>query len=151
MDDSQRLAELLHTTQVAVVAITVLSDGDIELDLAVSVVGRSLADIPGDAGATEHDAGVGEVEGVLGGDHTDAHGTGFPDAVIGEELFDLVNAVAELGCPLVDVIEEADGEVLVDSAGADVGGVETGAGDALVEFLLRLGIFLVGLRGAGVP
>jgi len=37
---------------------------------------------------------------------------------------------------LVYVVEQAQGDVLVDAAGADVGGVEAGAGDTLVEFLL---------------
>ena len=36
---------------------------------------------------------------------------------------------------MVDVVEEAEGEVRVHAAGADVGGVEAGAGDAFVEFL----------------
>ena len=42
---------------------------------------------------------------------------------------------------MVDVIEEAEGEVLGDAAGPDVGGVETGAGDAFVEFLMMMLVF----------
>ena len=62
-------------------------------------------------------------------------GAAFPDTVICEEFFGFVNAVAELGGPLVDVVEEAEGNVGMDAAGADVGGVEAGAGDTLVKFL----------------
>jgi hypothetical protein len=37
---------------------------------------------------------------------------------------------------LVDVVEESEGKILRDATGADVGGVQTGARDTLVEFLL---------------
>jgi hypothetical protein len=39
---------------------------------------------------------------------------------------------------LVDVVEESEGEILRDATGADVGGVQTGARDTLVEFLLNV-------------
>ena len=94
-----------------------------------------LAHVPGNPGAPEHDAGEGVVESVGGGDDADVLGAAFPDAVVGEEFFGFVDAVAELRGPLVDVVEEAEGKVGVDTAGADVGGVQAGAGDALVEFL----------------
>jgi hypothetical protein len=40
-----------------------------------------------------------------------------------------------LGRPLVDVVEEAERQVLRHATRADVGGMEAGARDALVEFL----------------
>jgi hypothetical protein len=44
---------------------------------------------------------------------------------------------------LVDVVEEAEGEVLAYAAGADVCGVETGTRDTLVEFLTsELGAYI---------
>lgn len=135
VDDAQGLAELLHTAEVAVVAVAVDADGDVELDLVVGVVGLRLTNVPGDAGTAEHDAGEGVVESVGGGNDTDALGTTLPDAVVGQELLGLVNAVAELGGPLVDVVEEAEWQVLGNTTWTDVGGVETGAGDTLVEFL----------------
>ena len=112
------------------------ADGDVELDLVVGVVGLGLANVPGDARAAEHDAGERVVERVGRVDDADAFGAPDPDPVVGEELLGLVDAVAELGRPLVDVVEKAEGEVLRHAAGTDVRGVESGAGDALVEFLL---------------
>jgi hypothetical protein len=41
-----------------------------------------------------------------------------------------------LGGPLVDVVEEADGEVLVDAARADVGCMEAGPRDPFIELLV---------------
>ena len=95
----------------------------------------ALSHIPGDATAAEHDAREGVVESVGGGNDANAFGPAYPDTVVGEEFFGFVDAVTKLSGPLIDVIEEAKGEVLVDAAGADVGGVEAGAGDAFVEFL----------------
>lgn len=43
VDDSKGLTELLNSAQVSIVTISVLSDGDIELYLVVSVVRGDLA------------------------------------------------------------------------------------------------------------
>lgn len=43
VDDAQRLAELLNSAEVAVVAISTLADGHVELDLVVGVVRGDLA------------------------------------------------------------------------------------------------------------
>jgi hypothetical protein len=137
MDDAQRLPEFLHSAEIPIIAVSVDADRNVEFYLVIGVVGLGLADVPGYTGAAEHDTGEGVVEGVGGGDDADPFGAPDPDPVVGEELLSLVNAVAELGRPLVDVVEEAEGEVLRDAAGADVGGVEAGAGDTLVEFLKR--------------
>ena len=135
VDDAERLAELLHAAEVAVVAVAVDADGHVELHLVVRVVGLALAHVPGHAAAAEHDAREGVVEGVGGGDDANALGPAFPDPVVGEELFGLVDPVAKLRRPLVNVVEEANGKVLMNAAGADIGGVETGAGNAFIEFL----------------
>jgi hypothetical protein len=37
--------------------------------------------------------------------------------------------------PLVDVVENTNGQILVDTAGADVGSVQASTGDTLIEFL----------------
>ena len=61
MDDAQTLAEFFHSAEVPIVAIARLADRHIEIDLVVGVVWSRLADVPGDAGAAEHDAGEGVV------------------------------------------------------------------------------------------
>ena len=135
VDDAEGLPELFHAAEVAVVAVAVDTHGHVELDLIVRVVRLAFADVPGDTASSEHDAGEGVVEGVSGGDDADALGPTFPDSVVGEQFFGFVDAVAELGGPLVNVVEEAEGKVLVDTAWADVSCVEAGAGDTFVEFL----------------
>lgn len=136
VDDAEGLAEFLHTAEVAVVAVTVDADGDVELDLVIGVVGLRLADIPRHTRAAEHDTGERVVESVGSADDTNALGAANPDTVVGQELLSLVDAVTELGGPLVDVVKKADGKVLGNTTGANVGGVETGTRNALVEFLI---------------
>ena len=113
VDDAERLAELLHAAQVAVVAVAVDADGNVEFDLVVGVVGLRLADVPWYAGSSKHDTREGVVEGIGGRDDADALGSADPDSVVCEKLFGFVDAVAELSCPLVDVVEESEGKVLV--------------------------------------
>lgn len=135
VDDAEGLAELFHAAEVAVVAVSVYADGDVKLHLIVRVVWLAFAYIPRYTAASEHDTREGVVESVGGRNDADVLGSTFPDSVVGEQFFGFVDPVAELGRPLVDVVQEADGEVLVDAAGADVGGVEAGAGDTFVELL----------------
>jgi len=129
------LSKLLHPAQIPIIAVSILTNWNIELDLVVGVVGLGLAYVPWDARAAEHDPGEGVVEGVGRVDDANTFGAPNPYPVVGEELFRLVDAVAKLGRPLVDVIEKAEGKVLRYAAGTDIRGVESGAGDALVEFL----------------
>lgn len=103
--------------------------------MVVCVVRGALSDVPGNPGAAEHDAGEGVIYGVGGRDDPDAFGAREPNAVVGEELLRLVDAVAELGRPLVDVVEKAQWEVLVNPAGTDIGCMQAGSRYALVEFL----------------
>lgn len=142
VNDAQGLAELLHAAEVAVVAVAVDADGDVEFDLVVGIVGLGLADVPGDTGAAEHDTGERVVESIGGTDDTDTLGAADPDTVVGQKLLGLVDAVTELGGPLVDVVEKADRKILGNATGANVSGVETGTGDTLVEFLCFVSLTL---------
>ena len=134
-DDAEGLTEFLHTAEVTVVAVTVDTDGDVELDLVVGIVGLRLADIPGHTRATEHDTGETHVQSILSIHDTNTLGSGLPDTVIREKFLDFIDTVTELGGPLVDVVKKTKGNVLRDTTRTDVRGVETGTGNTLVEFL----------------
>jgi hypothetical protein len=136
VDDAEGLAELLHSAEVSVVAVAIDTDWHIELDLVIRVIGGGLADVPWDSRSSQHDTREGKVEGIGGGDNTDATETVDPDTVVCQHFFSFVDTVAELGGPLVDVIEQADGDILRDTTGTDVCGVETSARDTLIEFLV---------------
>ena len=135
VNDPQTLPELLHPTQVPVIAISIHANRDVEFDFVVGVVGLGLADVPGYAGASEHDAREGVVKSVSSADDAYALGAPYPDPIVGKELLGLIDAVAELGCPLVDVVEQTEGKILADAAWTNVGSMEASARDSLVEFL----------------
>lgn len=135
VDDSQGLAELLHSAEVSVVAVTVGTNRDVELNLVISIVGLALSDVVGDTGTTQHDTSEGEVESLSSGDNTNAPQTLNPDTVVSKHLLGLINTITELSSPLVDVVKETNGDILVDTTGADVGSVETSSGNTFVEFL----------------
>ena len=136
VDDAERLAELLHEAKVAVVAVAVDADGDVKINTVVGVVWLRLADVPGNTGATKHDTGEGVVESISGADDTNTLGTTDPDTVVGQKLLGLVDAVTELGGPLVDVVKKTNGKILGNATSAYVVSVKTGTRDTLVELLL---------------
>eukprot|EP00053_Salpingoeca_punica_P008372 m.75267 g.75267 ORF g.75267 m.75267 type:complete len:437 (+) comp14572_c0_seq1:246-1556(+) len=133
VDDADALAHLLAANEVAVIAVAARADGDVKLDAVVGIVGLRLAEIPGHAGATQHDTGEAVVEGLLGGDDANVNKALLPDAVAGQQLLHLVNALRELLGKLVDVLQETQRQVQGDAARPDIGGMHACAGDALVE------------------
>jgi hypothetical protein len=135
VDDAQRLTELFHTDEISVVAVTVGTNGHIKFDLVVGIIRLALSDIPRYTGATQHGAGEGEVQSLGGRNDTNTPQSLNPDTVVRKHLLGLINTVTELSSPLVDVIEKTNGDILVNTTRADVGSVQTGTGDSLVEFL----------------
>jgi hypothetical protein len=140
VNDAKWLTELLHTAKVAVVAVTVDTNGNVEVDFVVCVVGLRLSDIPWYTWSSKHDTGERVVDGVSSRDDTNTLCSANPDTVVGQHLLGLVDTVTELGSPLVDVVEKADGKILRNATGANIGGVETGTRDTLIEFLQILAI-----------
>jgi hypothetical protein len=135
VDNSERLAELLHSAEVSVVAVTVGSNGNIEFDLVVGVVRLVLADVERNTRTSQHDTSEGKVQSLSGRNDTNTPQSLNPDTVVSQHLLGLVDSVAELGSPLVNVVEKANGDILVNTTGSNVGSVETGTGNTLVEFL----------------
>jgi hypothetical protein len=151
VDNAEGLAELLHSAEVSVVAVTVGSNRDIELNLVVGVVGLVLADVEGDSRTSEHDTSEGKVQSLGSRNDTNTPQSLNPDTVVGQHLLGLVDSVAELGSPLVNVVEKTNGDILVNTTGSDVGSVETGTGNTLVEFLHLSVIAVVQLTTVYLP
>lgn len=135
VDDTEGLAEFLHAAQVSVVAVTVDADWDIKFDLVICVVRLALSDIPRHTGTSKHDTGERKVESICSRHNTDTLQSVDPNTVVRQHLFSFVNTVAELGGPLVNVVEKAHGDILVNTTGADVCSVQTGTRYTFVEFL----------------
>src|SRR5262249_18465923 len=82
LHDADRLAHLLHAHEIAVVAVAVLADGNVEIEFRVTFVGLRLAQIPGGAGAAHHDAGEAPRPRVGKRDRADAGVALLEDAVV---------------------------------------------------------------------
>jgi hypothetical protein len=135
VDNAERLSKLLHSAKVSVVAVTVSSNGNVELNLVVGIIGLVLSDIERNTRTSKHNTSEGKVQGLSGGNNTNTPQSLNPDTVISQHLLGLVDSVAELGSPLVNIVEKANGDILMNTTGSNVGSVETGAGNTLVEFL----------------
>src|SRR4029079_2231786 len=81
--DAHRLSHLFHADAVAVVAVAVLADRDVEIHLGIALVGLRLAQIPGRARAAHHHAGEAPLPGVIERDDADIDIALLEDAVAG--------------------------------------------------------------------
>ena len=106
LNDPDRLAHLFDPHEVPVVGVAVLADGDLEVDLVVTVVRKDLSNVPLDPGAAERGPGQTPVDGLLRRDDPDADGAFLPDPVLGQQPLVLVDLgrepIDELGhllCP----------------------------------------------------
>uniref|UniRef100_A0A8W7PRP2 Uncharacterized protein n=1 Tax=Anopheles coluzzii TaxID=1518534 RepID=A0A8W7PRP2_ANOCL len=133
VDDAERLAHLLHSAQVAIVAVALGADRHVELDQIVRVVRLRFAQVPLDAGTAQHHAAEAVVQCVLGRHHADVDGTLHPDAIGRQHVLHLVQPLAELGRKLVDVVQQPERQVLRYAARPDIGGVHARPRHALVK------------------
>ena len=104
-DDAYGLAHFFHAAEVAVVAVAVDADGNIEIHLVVHFIRLFLTHVPFHARTAQHHAGKSFLHGALGGDDADADGTLFPDAVVGQEGFECVDVFREAFAEGVDEVE----------------------------------------------
>src|SRR3546814_3428224 len=70
---------------IAVEAVAVLADRDVELELVVAVVGLRLAQVPRHARAAQHRPREAPVVGLLRAHHADVDSALAEDAVVGEQ------------------------------------------------------------------
>src|SRR5262249_60361742 len=82
-----RLAHFFHADAIAVVAISVLAHGNVELHLGVAFVGLGLAQVPGDAGSAHHHARESPGPGILEADYADIDVALLENAVFREQFF----------------------------------------------------------------
>ena len=121
LHDGGRLAHLLHADEVAVVAVAVLADGNIELHLLVAFVRLRLAQIPRRAGAAHHHAREAPGPGVLELHHADVDVALLEDAVAGEQSLEVVADPEERVAERVNVVDQLWRQILVHAARAEVG------------------------------
>ena len=127
LHDADRLAHLLHADEVAVVAVAVLADRNVEIHLGVALVGLRLAEVPGGAGAAHHHAGKAPLPGVVEADDADIDVALLEDAVAGEQPVDVVDDLQERVAERADVVDELLRQVLVHAARPEIGRMHAAA------------------------
>lgn len=120
VDNAKRLSELLHAAQIAVVAVAILADGNVKLDLVVCVVGLTLPDIPGHARTAQHDTREGVIEGIRGRDHTNPLRPANPNTVVCQELFGFIDAITKLSGPRIDIVQETERNICLDTTRTNI-------------------------------
>ena len=106
LHDLGRLAHLFHADDIAVVAVAVLADGDVEIHLLVALVGLRLAQVPGRAGAAHHHAREAPGPRVRELDDADVDVALLEDAVLGEQGLEVVAHFEERIAERVDIVDE---------------------------------------------
>src|ERR1700722_6590829 len=131
--DLYRLAHLFHADHIAIVAVAVLADGNIEIHLLVAFVGLRLAQVPWRARATHHDAGETPRPGVRQLDHADVDVALLEDAVTRKQNLHIVADLEEGITEGLNVVDEFARQILVDAAGEEVARVHARPAGAFVE------------------
>jgi hypothetical protein len=157
-DNAQRFSEFLHSTEISIITIAILADGNIELDLGkdkdkykkvhepnthlvILVIGRDFSKIPLDATATQHDARKAIIQGLLRRYFSYVDCSLLPNPISSYDLFDLIHAGTELRSPMEYVVEQTVGQVKRHTTRTDVSGVQSGAGHTFVKFHQLLALF----------
>src|SRR5262249_41901654 len=90
LHDAYRLTHLLHADEIAVVAVALLADRNVEFELVVALVRLRLAQVPRRARAAHHDARKAMRPGFLLGYHANIDVALLEDTVFREQPLDVV-------------------------------------------------------------
>ena len=133
LHDAHGLAHLFHADAVAVVAVAVLADRNVEIHLGVALVRLRLAQIPRRARAAHHHAGEAPLPGLLQRHHADIDVALLEDAVAGEQRFEIVDDLQERIAPGLDIVDQLRRQVLMHAADAEIRRMHARAGGALIK------------------
>src|SRR5260370_42450334 len=133
LHDACRLAHLLHANEIAVVAIAVLADGNVEVHFLIAFVGLRFAQVPRRARAAHHHAGESPRPALGERDDADVDVALLEDAVAGEQRLEIVADFEERIAEIVDVVDELRRQILVDAARPEIGRVHARPARPLVE------------------
>ncbi len=105
LHDADRLAHFLHPHEVSVVAVAMLANRDVEIELGIALIGLCFAQVPNSTGATYHHAGEAPGPCVFKLDHPDIDVPLLEDAVFGQQDFEIVAYFEEWVAKIPNVID----------------------------------------------
>src|SRR6266508_4363845 len=134
LHDAGALVHLLDAHEVAREAVAGLADRDVEVHALVDVVGLRLAQVPRDARGADHRAREPPVECLLRVNDADVDHALTEDAVVVQQLLDVLDEGVELLDPAFHGIEHAVWQILMHAAGSEVVGMHARTAHALIVF-----------------
>ncbi len=132
--DVVRLAHFLHAHHITVVAVAVLADRNLKIEIGIAFVRLRTAQIPGDARRAQHHPRHPPGERVAARHHADIDIALLEDPVVGEKALDVIEHFGEMVAERVDILQELRRQVLVHAAHAEIIGVHARARRALIEY-----------------
>ena len=121
LHDARGLPHLLHADAVAVVAVAVLADRDVELEFLVALVGLRLAQIPRRARPAHHDPREPPRPRLVERDDSDVNVALLEDPVVRQQAFEVVADLQERIAEVPYLVDELRREILVDAARPHIG------------------------------
>src|SRR5580700_684327 len=104
--DSHGLAHFLHPHEIAVVAVAVLADRDVEIELGIAFIGLRLAQIPGGSRAAYHHSREAASPNIVELHYANVDVTLFENTVVGEQHIQVVTYFEKGIAKIPNVFEE---------------------------------------------
>src|SRR5205823_5655491 len=101
---------------VAIVAVAVLANWNIEIEFRIALVGLRLAQVPGRARSAHHHAREPPGPGILEAHDADIDVALLEDAVFSQQIFEIVADLEERIAERADIVDEFLRKVLVHAA-----------------------------------
>ncbi len=133
LDDAERLAHFIHADEIAIIAIAVLADGNVEVEFRINFVRLRAAQIPRHAGAAHHDAGKAPGLRIFRRHDADVGIALHENAVAREQRFEIVEHLLVRAAEIINVAQQFRRHILMDATGTEIGRVHTRARGAFIE------------------
>src|SRR5438067_421632 len=134
LHDAHRLAHLFHSHEIAVIAVAVLADRDVEFELGIAFVGLCFAQIPGGTGAAHHHTRKAPTPGLRELDLGDTDVALLEDAIFREQALQVVADLQERVTERPNVVQELRRQILVHAANPEIIGMHACTRRALVKY-----------------
>src|SRR5215472_2826252 len=130
LHDPNGLAHFFHAD---VVAVAVLADRNVEIELRIAFIGLRLAQVPDSAGAAYHDSREAPSPSIVEVHDTDVDVTLLENAVLREQDLDVVTYFEKGVAEIPNIIDELWRQVLMHAADTKIVGMQPRARGALIE------------------
>ena len=102
---------LFHSNEIAIVAVAVLADWDVDIELGIAFVGLRLPQVPGGTGAAHHDTRKTPRPGVRKLDYGDADVALLENAIFCQQALKIVADLQEWIAKGTDVVEQLQWQI----------------------------------------